>query len=212
MDGLGYGLDGDLWGGEFLIADCAGFIRAAHLRPLPMPGGAASIKQPWRMAAGALHTLFGEEFLGWDIPPVHRITPGAWPLLRAAIDRRINCPMTTSMGRVFDLVSAIVTGRCEVNYEGQAAVELELLAGRAPAAKPYPFELLNNNKIQSWGRPPAGNFGENGCLQLDFSKAIIQLIGDLRNGVAPGEVSARFHSTAACAFGDVCVAVWRRGP
>ena len=124
FDGLGYGPDGTLWGGELLVADFAGFERVGHLRPVPMPGGTAAIREPWRMAAvwGALAVGRGA---------VAGYLPGVDPSTRdAVLDLAASAitPMTTSIGRLFDAVAALLGGRRRVSYEAQAAIELEALA------------------------------------------------------------------------------------
>ncbi len=207
MDGLGYGADGTLWGGEWLVCDTGGYTRAAHLRPLPMPGGALAIKQPWRMAAAALYTFFGEEFLRRNKTRAGLRNDGEWEIIRAAIERKINCPVTTSMGRLFDAVSALVTGRWVVNYEGQAAVELEMAAGGGPA-DPYEFHVTEDDEAYSWGaiRAPAQPAAPG--LKVDFAPTIMGILSDLDSGAAKTLIAARFHSTVARAL--VCVAAGLR--
>ncbi|QUQ64955.1 hydrogenase maturation protein HypF [Kutzneria sp. CA-103260] len=115
FDGTGYGPDGTIWGGEFLIASLAGFERIGHLATVPMPGGAAAIRQPWRMAAAYL----GTSAPGWR---------PEWDTVVAMARKGINSPLTSSAGRLFDAAAALLGVRDEINYEGQAAVELEQLA------------------------------------------------------------------------------------
>ncbi|MFA6449864.1 MAG: carbamoyltransferase HypF [bacterium] len=207
MDGLGYGPDGMLWGGEWLVGDAGGFVRAAHLKPFPMPGGALAIKQPWRMAAALLS---GEK--GAD---VRKFSDFAAPLAKkeeieivlAAIERRINCPMTTSMGRVFDAVSALVTGRREINYEGQAAIELEMLASEENA-EPYSYTIEKaEGEGYSWGEIARE---AEGCLQglvVGMSSIIMNVAEDLRNGENRAAIAARFHSTVAAAIAEVTAGI-----
>jgi hydrogenase maturation protein HypF len=127
FDGTGYGEDGTVWGGEFLVGDLRGVERAAHLLPVPMPGGEKAIQQPWRMAVSYLRAA------GLPSP--------AEPALLRMIDRGINSPLTSSMGRLFDAAAAIAGLRREVTYEGQAAVELEWAATGLREEAPYPFDL-----------------------------------------------------------------------
>ncbi len=126
FDGTGYGTDGTIWGGEFLVADLAGFERGGHLAPVPMPGGAAAIRQPWRMAAAYLDAAFS------GTPPdglgVVQRNQARWAAVVAMARRGINSPATSSAGRLFDAVAALLGVRDAINYEGQAAVELEQLA------------------------------------------------------------------------------------
>ncbi|MFC4532222.1 carbamoyltransferase HypF [Sphaerisporangium dianthi] len=136
FDGLGYGLDGTLWGGEFLVACLGGFRRAGHLAPVPMPGGAAAIRQPWRMAAA---------YLGDGTPGAAGVAgrnAARWEAVVAMAARGVSAPPTSSAGRLFDAVAAIVIGRDTVSYEGQAAVELERIADPAEL-RAYPCRLLD---------------------------------------------------------------------
>ena len=121
FDGTGYGTDGTIWGGEFLAAGLATFERGGHLAPVPMPGGAAAIRQPWRMAAAYL----GDAAEALDI----RRRQAQWPAVVALAAKGINSPLTSSAGRLFDAAAALLGVRDAINYEGQAAVELEQLGG-----------------------------------------------------------------------------------
>ena len=123
FDGTGYGTDGTIWGGEFLIADLTGFERAGHLAPVPLPGGAAAIREPWRMAAVYLHAAFdGAPPDGLDVIERNK---DRWPAVLAMAAKGVNSPATSSAGRLFDAVAALLGVRDTINYEGQAAVELE---------------------------------------------------------------------------------------
>ena len=126
FDGTGYGTDGTLWGGELLRCDLAGFERVAWLEPVPLPGGEAAIREPWRTAASYL------ELAGRPVPFAR------WPVVRESL--RVNAPLSSGMGRLFDAVAALLGLRETVTYEGQAAIELELLAGETEAA-PYPWRF-----------------------------------------------------------------------
>ena len=126
FDGLGYGDDGTLWGGEILVADLAHYQRAGHLVPVAMPGGTAAIKQPWRMAASYLDLAFaGSPPAALSVVKRHE---DQWGPVVALARSGTASPMTSSAGRLFDAVAAIVCGRDSINYEGQAAIELEQLA------------------------------------------------------------------------------------
>jgi hydrogenase maturation protein HypF len=128
LDGLGYGTDGRLWGGEFFVADFARAERVAHLEYVPMPGGAKAIREPWRMAAVYLHRALGDEFLTLNIPFVQRLNRRTWAVLRGMAASGTNCPETSSMGRLFDAMSSLLGLGEVVNYEGQAAMALEGIA------------------------------------------------------------------------------------
>ncbi|MBZ5565209.1 MAG: carbamoyltransferase HypF [Acidobacteriia bacterium] len=178
LDGTGYGTDGRIWGGELLMATYADFERLAHLDDVPMPGGAAAINEPWRMAVGYLAKYFGEEFLDWDIPFVRQLDQRQVRILLRAVERGVNSPLTSSCGRLFDAVAALVGVRQRVNYEAQAAIELE--ASIPPDANEdvaYPFDV-----------------GEDGTGWIVNPAPMLRaLLSDLRAGVPVGVLSRRFH-------------------
>jgi hydrogenase maturation protein HypF len=128
FDGTGLGTDGTVWGGEVLVADYRTFTRAAHLAPVPMPGSAAAIREPWRMAVGHLRAAFGEALHGsLRCPFCDRWTKKRLDIMLAMMDKQINCPLTSSLGRLFDAVAALIGLRGQVAFEGQAAMELEMI-------------------------------------------------------------------------------------
>ena len=138
FDGLGYGTDGTIWGGELLVADLEGFRRAGHLEVVAMPGGTAAIKEPWRMAAAWLDAAFaGQVPAGLAVAGRNR---DRWEQVVGLARSGTASPVTSSAGRLFDAVAAILGVRDSVNYEGQAAVELEQLADPAETAA-YPAEI-----------------------------------------------------------------------
>jgi hydrogenase maturation protein HypF len=186
FDGTGYGTDGTIWGGEFLIADLAGYERAAFLNPVPMPGGAAAIRQPWRMAAAYLAASYPG-----GIPEglaVARRNDRYWPAVLAMADRHINSPLTSSAGRMFDAVAALAGVRDQVNYEGQAAIELEQLAD-----------------TRERGSYLAAIASRDGQLRVRGADLIGSAAEDLVAGVAPALVAARFHNGVARSIVRVCV-------
>ena len=184
FDGTGYGTDGTIWGGEFLLADLADAERAGHLAGVPMPGGAAAIRQPWRMAAAYLDAAFpGGLPAGLDVASRH---PGTWADVLALARRGVNAPETSSAGRLFDAVAALLGVRDSINYEGQAAVELEQLAAAANH-DPYPAAVTH-------GRP----LTVAGC---DLVRAAAV---DLLAGVPRQIIGARFHQGVAAMIGEVC--------
>lgn len=172
MDGLGFGMDGKMWGGEFFVADLREAKRIAHLDYIPLPGGARAIRQPWRLAAVYLQRVFGDRFLDLDLDFVRGMNRPNWEILRQMMAKNTNCPETSSMGRLFDAVSALLGVRNTVNYEGQAAIELEAIADLR-TTKSYEFEI-EGNIIKS-------------------EKVIRQAVEDLLDGRSQGEVSAGFH-------------------
>jgi hydrogenase maturation protein HypF len=193
FDGTGYGTDGTLWGGEFLVADLGGFERAGHLAPAALPGGAAAIRQPWRMAAVYLDAAFG------GAPPaglaVAGRNRGMWPGVLSMARRGVNAPVTSSAGRLFDAVAAILGVRDEINYEGQAAVELEQLADPAETGA-YPAAI-------DAGAGP-GPFVAAGA---DLVRAVTE---DLVAGVAPPVIAARFHNGVADLITGGCLLLRER--
>ncbi|MBI1763009.1 MAG: carbamoyltransferase HypF [Acidobacteria bacterium] len=177
MDGLGFGSDGKLWGGEFFVADFAQAERLAHLAYIPMPGGAQAIREPWRMAAVYLQRALGATFLNLDLPFVRQLDRRAWTTLQRMIATGVNSPETSSMGRLFDALASLLGLRNTVTYEGQAAIELETLADRG-VTQGYEFELMDDGTIKA--------------------EAVIQhAVDDLLNGRPSSEVSAKFHLAVA---------------
>ncbi len=184
FDGTGFGTDGTIWGGEFLIADLADAERAGHLAGVPMPGGAAAIRQPWRMAAAYLDAAFPDGLpAGLDVAARNS---GAWPDVLTLARRGVNAPVTSSAGRLFDAVAALLGVRDSINYEGQAAVELEQLATTS-RHDPYPAAITD-------GRP----------LTVAGSDLIRAAAGDLLAGVPREVIGARFHQGVAAMIGEAC--------
>jgi hydrogenase maturation protein HypF len=184
FDGTGYGADGTIWGGEFLIAGLAGYSRAGHLALVPMPGGAAAIRQPWRMAAAYLDAAFPG---GADRPfAVASRNEARWANVVAMARRGINAPLTSSAGRLFDAVAALLGVRDSVNYEGQAAIELEQLADPAePAA--YRAAIDTGEVLLIAG--------------TDLVRAVAL---DIAAGVAREKIATRFHNGIAALTADCC--------
>ena len=129
MDGLGFGTDGRMWGGEFFVANFADAERIAHLENVPLPGGEMATREPWRMAAVYLQQTFGDKFLSLELDAVRDLDRNKWATLNRMIATGTNCPESSSMGRLFDAISALLGVRSFVNYEGQAAIEFRS-AGR----------------------------------------------------------------------------------
>ncbi len=174
FDGTGYGEDGAIWGGEFLVADYKTYKRMFHLEYFPLPGGDASIKKPARTALSLLWSLG----LAWDerLAAVMEFGEAERTLLRTQLEKRINTPATSSMGRLFDAAAALAGVRQRVNYEGQAAIEFEALADMAEAES-YSFGL-EQDKVQV--------------------RSVLQaLVEDVMGGVPVSKISARFHNGVA---------------
>ncbi len=178
LDGTGYGTDGQIWGGEALIADYASFERAAHFAYVALPGGAAAIREPWRMAVSYLAQTFGEDFLGLDIPFVRELERGKAELILRMMAQRVNSPLTSSCGRLFDAVAALIGIRQEVSYEAQAAIELEMSGRSSSETAGYPFAIRR----------------QDGRWQIDPSPLFGAIVEDLRRKVCTETISRRFHN------------------
>ncbi|WP_405395310.1 carbamoyltransferase HypF [Microbispora hainanensis] len=188
FDGLGYGADGTLWGGEFLVADLTGFERAGHLAPVPMPGGVTAIRQPWRMAAAYLDLAYDGD-VPEDLDVVRR-NAGQWAAVVALARRGVNSPLTSSMGRLFDAVAAVAGVRDAITYEGQAAVEFEQLADPG-VDDAYPCRLVETG---------AG-------FTVPGAELVRAVADDLRAGVPRDVVAARFHNAVARVVADGCALI-----
>ena len=186
FDGTGYGTDAKIWGGEFLVADFAGFERRAHLRYVPMVGGDAAVRQPWRMALSYLRDTFGARPLPSGIRFLENIPEKQVGLVDAMLLRGINSVDTSSCGRLFDAVASLVDLRQEVNFEGQAAIELEMIA-QANLQQRYPF-------LVSDGEP----------AQVDMRPLIENIVEDLARSKPAGYIAAFFHNTVAATIVEVC--------
>jgi len=185
-DGTGYGTDGAVWGGEFMVAEAHRFDRVGHLAYVPMPGGAAAIREPWRMALSYLIDAFGEEGADLPLPFLKRIDAQKRNTVIQMLHRRFNAPLTSSLGRLFDGVAAITGLRNIIAFEGQAAMELEMAAAEE-TRKTYEYQWRDG--------PP---------LQIETRPIIKGVVRDVIEGVAADAVSATFHRTLAVMFGDVC--------
>ena len=194
FDGTGYGSDGTVWGGELLLGDLRSFERAGMLWPVRLPGGAAAVRQPWRMACAWLGEARGEAA---PMPRAlsGRVTARAWRQVWELVRTEVASPPTTSMGRLFDAVAALCGIRPEVNYEGQAAVELEARCDPGERGT-YPFPLVKE---------------DGGRLVMDARPAVGEIAHELREGMAVPLVAARFHNTVAEVTARGCVLAAERG-
>ena len=191
LDGTGYGTDGNIWGGEVLVAGYEDFERAAHLEYLPLPGGAAAIREPWRMAVSYLAHHFGREFLRLDIPFVRTLDHGKVELLLRMMEQGVNSPLTSSCGRLFDAVAALIGIRREINYEAQAAIELEMAMSGPEEEGGYPVKLT-----------PEGE----GWI-ISTRPLFAALIEDIGRNVATGTISCRFHNGLVEGFVELATLV-----
>jgi hydrogenase maturation protein HypF len=177
LDGTGYGTDGRIWGCEVLVADYSAFERLAHLAYVPMPGGAAAIREPWRMAVSYGVAHFGAGFLDLPLEFVKRLDVRRIAVLLRMIEQGVHSPLTSSCGRLFDAVSALVGIRQEVSYEAQAAIELEMAIGDVEDTGAYPLAV--EPEESGWQLEPGPLF-----------EAVVQ---DLQKGVGAATISSRFH-------------------
>ncbi len=179
FDGTGYGEDGTIWGGELLLADLRTFRRLAHWRPFPLPGGEAAIRRPVRLAAALLLLALG------GLPPgaLPALTPQEAAIVPLQVERGLNTPLTSSCGRLFDAVAALLGLRAEITYEGQAAIELETLAAQAWPQPPFPVALT----------------AEEGRWLMEPLPLIRTLWTAKEAGEPPAVLAARFHATVIAA-------------
>ncbi len=178
LDGTGYGTDGHIWGGEVLVAGYENFERAAHFEYVRMPGGAAAIREPWRMAVSYLAHHFGPDFLNLNIPFVGQLNRANVDLLLRMMEQRVNSPLTSSCGRLFDAVAALVGIRQKVNYEAQAAIELEMAMASSEDETGYPLALVPDGENWIIGTRP-------------MFEALLE---DLGRNLPAAAISRRFHN------------------
>lgn len=182
-DGTGYGLDGTIWGGECLLGDAGGFTRMAHLRSFRLPGGDAAVREPRRVALALLWELYGEDIFTWDwLAPVRSFAEHERRLLATMLAKGFNTPVTTSMGRLFDGVAALIGLHQRVTFEGQAAMALEHCAA-ACETDTYRFDLAPG--------------GQESPAVLDWAPLLTRILDDLRSGTDGGVIAARFHHALA---------------
>ena len=223
LDGTGYGTDGTIWGGELLVADLQGFRRVGHLAPFPLPGGEAAIRRPYRAGLGLLLAA-GIDPATW--PGLAQVPSKEVEAVRRQVAQGLNAPITTSAGRLFDAVAALIGVRGVVTYEAQAAMELEALAAGEDIGQAYPFAvMLQPPPSPLWGEgracpeqgegvrggvrhedsyaPPSPSphpspfEGEGASWAIDWRPMLEALLADLRARVPAARMSARFHAGLA---------------
>jgi hydrogenase maturation protein HypF len=190
FDGTGYGPDGTIWGGELLVADLAGYRRIAHLEAAPMPGGAAAIKAPIRMALAYLHHVYGNGLWDLGLPAIEAMDQHQVEVIVQMCRQRINAPMTSSLGRLFDGVAAIVGLRRTVAFEGQAAMELEMMA-QDPADDDYDFEWQTVKEVK----------------QIALGPIIKGVVHDVQIGMPAFIIGRKFHNTIIKGCAQLCGAL-----
>ncbi len=173
-DGTGYGLDGTIWGGEFLLATRENFRRVAHLRQFRLPGGEQAIKEPRRTALGVLYEIYGDALLGMrELAPVQAFSEKELEIVWAMLQKKINVPLTSSVGRLFDAVASLAGLRQSTRFEGQAAMELEFALTETDET--YHLEIMERDV-------------------LDWGPLVEAILNDVHGGVSVSKISARFHN------------------
>jgi hydrogenase maturation protein HypF len=182
-DGTGHGSDGTVWGGEFFRVTDDEIERVAHLRTFRLPGGEAAVREPRRSALGLLIELQGGDLSDLtDLAPLRAFGPEELGLIRRALRRGVNAPITSSAGRLFDAVASLLGLRQVSTFEGEVAMQLEFAADAEIRDEPYPFGLVTE---------------ENGPCVIDWGPTVTAMIDDMRARVSTGEIAARFHTTLA---------------
>ncbi len=192
LDGTGYGTDGRIWGSEYLVADMVGFERVGHLEYLPLPGGEAAIHRPYRITLAYLQTLLGEVP---SLPFREEISAEEQGIVAQQVRSRLNTPLTSSCGRLFDAVAALIGVRGVVSYEAQAAIELEMVAVEGDSTapedwldRPYPFRIEQVD--EHW--------------IIRAADLLAEIVDDVAAGIPPVAISRRFHATLAVITGQMC--------
>jgi hydrogenase maturation protein HypF len=191
FDGTGYGTDGAVWGGEVLIAGYDGFERSAHLRNVPLPGGDATVRKPYRAALAHLWAA-GIEWAP-DLPPVECTTAEELTVLRRQLERNVQCVPTSSMGRLFDAVSSLLGVRHTASYEAQAAMELEHLADEEAGGR------TGEGALSACAGPY--RFAVSG-EEIDAAPMLRAIVDDMRRGCPTGPIAASFHLAVAELIAD----------
>jgi hydrogenase maturation protein HypF len=207
FDGTGLGDDGQIWGGEFLIADYSSYDRIGHLEYLPLPGGDTAIKKPYRIAVAYILSLLGEDALTRYLSSKEgqQINPNEIEIIKHQIARKLNTPNSSSMGRLFDTIAALTGIRKEIDYEGQAAIELEMAAydhhrdksaahSKSQFDKKYPYHLTE----------------ENGVEIIKLATLLDAIMDDLLQGIPQTEIASKFHTTIAHMTNDICLLIARK--
>ncbi len=188
FDGTGYGADGKLWGGEFLIASLTEYQRVAHFAYIPLPGGGKAIAEPWRLGLWALRQIYGDAFTTLDLALVQAL-PSGFELVLQAVDNKLQAPLTSSVGRLFDMAASLLGLRFTTHYEGQAAVELEQLAAKG-RGRLLPYRVSTRK-------------------ELDFLPTMAALTEGLLAGESQADLAASFQLTLAQAAVDQVIAISR---
>ncbi len=187
FDGTGYGTDGNIWGGEFMITTMGDFKRIAHFEYFPLPSGEQAVKEPWRTGVALLNQVFGNEYKNVDIPFVRSIqTKSALAVIEKMIQQKLNTPVTSAAGRLFDGIAAICDVRASINYEAQAAIEFQMIANETVTGR-YNYEI--DTKSIPW--------------RIKWNGIVRDILKDLQNNVPVSDISGKFHNTIAMIITDI---------
>ena len=190
LDGTGFGEDQTIWGGEVLIAELNTYERAANFTPIPLPGGDMAVKEPWRMAVSYLYNSFGEDIFTLPLALIQNRQEEVQTIVQM-IKHNFNAPLSSSCGRLFDSVSALLGLAEKVTFEGQAAIALEMIASKKTLSH-YPFQLQNN---------------ASDCWQISFKPAIKNIVQDILANKRPELISSIFHKTIITALTQACLKI-----
>lgn len=207
-DGTGFGLDGTIWGGEFLVVRDGSFDRVATFRPFRLPGGEKAIKEPRRTALGVLYELMGIDAFGQtSLPSLSAFSASELDVIRQMLQKELNSPLTSSVGRLFDAVASLIGLRQRVSFEGQAAMELEFAMAGQSSDEAYGFSIGNfRSPTSDSGQDRSSAIGNRkSLLMVDWSAAVKQILENLRQDVPRSLISVKFHNMLS----DVIVAVAR---
>ena len=181
-DGTGYGLDGTIWGGEWLRVNDTSFERIAHLRTFRLPGGEQAVREPRRAALGLLYEIYGDALFAMeDLAPLRAFSAQERAVMQTMLRRGINAPVTSSAGRLFDAVAAIAGLRQISRYEGQAALELECRLAEIETDDAYPVRVYAHPRVQI----------------VDWEPMISSIVDDVRRGLPAGLIAAKYHNALA---------------
>jgi len=178
LDGTGYGSDGNIWGGEFLLCDLNDFERITHFKYLPLPGGDMAAEEPWRMAVSYLYNVYGVDFLALELPVLKQIDPEKIRLIVQMIDKKINCPLTSGAGRLFDCVASLLDLVQVASFQAEGPMRLEALV-RHDCNESYSYSV---------------------GATIDFNKTIRGIVEDLYLGLDKATISTKFHNTIISAI------------
>jgi len=210
MDGTGYGTDGTLWGGEVLVCTPTTFERFAHLEYIPLPGGSAAIREPWRMAFSYLRTAWGDDWMSLPLPCMQNASHNELKLLDQACASNVNCPSVSSLGRLFDAVASILDIRHVSAFEGQAAIMLEASAAKQKTDISFPYTIRRSDKkmFEEYpvvrgnisGAVTPGKSGIKECFVLDYAPLIRNIAEEFIRGMPRQKLAYAFHNTLIESF------------